>query len=356
MVNDEICVVLTSCGGDPVPGMIECLRGVAEHSFRIVGVDASETEVSRTFPDSFHQVPRGEHPRYLDTIEHICKQEQADVIVPLSDGEARALSTARQRFRATGVDIVCCDSHSTRVSSDKGKLLTFLEEKKIEVPGFELAESLSELTEAAKCLGYPENKVVIKPRVARGGRGVYILDADATGPQGLFQQRGLRRLPLEALEAVCQPGAEECFPPVVVMDYLSGRDYNVDVLADNGEPVYIIPIERVVPDVGPVKTGRIVHSEPVRGAVEEIVDAFSFDSNVNIEMAYPDSSNGGKPLIYEINPRVSAPIAAHAEAGVNLLLFGILKAMGIDYPKNLEPKPLRMERCWRDVYSRDYGS
>jgi hypothetical protein len=140
-------------------------------------------------------------------------------------------------------------------------------------------------------------------------------------------------------------------PRVMVMQYLRGPDFNVDVLAWQGETLYCIPIQRIVPQAGPVQVGRIVHDSRIDAMVEQTVAAFGFSYNVNVELAYPDEAGDGIPLVYEINPRISAPIAVHRAAGINLLLFGVLLARGREIFRGLPYREITMQRCWREVFS-----
>jgi carbamoyl-phosphate synthase large subunit len=346
---ERIGVLLTSCGGLVVPGMVECLRAEKDYDFHIVGVDMKAQAVGAHFVDSFHTVPAGLEPAYPETILKIAKQENIDVIVPLSDEESLALSQHRQDFATEGIAALCSDSEVVATSSDKGKMLTFLQEQGVPVPRFYLPTSLIELDEAVESLGYPEQELVLKPARARGARGFQILSEKVSGRDLILKERYSQRFPYPALRSLLAEQPD--LPPLVAMQYLRGRDFNVDTLTWQGETLYCIPIERIVPEAGPVQVGRTVHDSRIDAMVKQIVAAFGFSYNINVELAYPDETNGGRPLVYEINPRVSAPIAMHRAAGVNLLLFGILLGLGRDMPRNLAYQDITMQRCWREVYS-----
>ncbi len=346
---ERIGVLLTSCGGLVIPGMVECLRAEKDYDFHIVGVDMRAQAVGAHFVDRFHTVPGGLDPAYPEAILEVAQQENVDVIVPLSDEEVLGLCQHRERFAREGIAVLCSDVEATETSSDKGKMLTFLQERGVPVPGFYCPTSLVEMDEAIESLGYPEQEVVLKPTRARGARGFWILSEKHNGQDLILKERCLQRLPYPVVRSLLAERPN--LPPVVVMQYLRGLDFNVDVLAWQGETLYCIPIQRIVPDAGPVQVGRIVHDGRIDAMVEQTVAAFGFSYNVNVELAYPDDADQGDPLVYEINPRVSAPIAAHRVAGVNLLLFGILLALGQEVPRNLSYEKVTMQRCWREVYS-----
>lgn len=346
---ERIGVLLTSCGGLVIPGIVDCLRAEKGYNFHIVGVDMQAQAVGAHFVDSFHTVPAGLEPAYPERILEVAQQENIDVIVPGSDEEVLALSQHRGRFAEANITVLCSDSEAVATSSDKGKMLTFLQEQGVPVPEFYRPTSVVELDEAVESLGYPEQELVLKPARARGGRGFRILSEKTSGQDLVLKKQYLQRFPYPALRPLL--AERPALPPLVVMQYLRGRDFNVDALTWQGETLYCIPIQRLVPDAGPVQVGRTIHDARIDAMVAQIVAAFGFSYNINVELAYPDETDKGRPLVYEINPRVSAPIAVHRVAGVNLLLFGILLCLGRNVPRNLPYKDITMQRCWREVYS-----
>lgn len=344
----NISVALTSCGGKVIPGIVECLRAESEYDFHVVGVDMDERAVGKYFVDAFYSVPHGLSEKYIDCMLDVTRREDVDVIVPLSDEEARSLSKAQERFVEEGVSIVCSDHETVSMASNKGTLLSALEREGVEVPDFDEVSTLSELDRTIEALGYPDRDLVLKPAQARGGRGFWRLTNDRNERELTLGERCLQTISYETLRSMLD--GEESLPPLVVMEYLGGTDYNVDVLADDGEAVYTMPIERIEPDAGPVEVGHIVHNEQIDVMADQITSALEFNYNINIELAYRTPDDQGNPLVYEINPRVSGPIAMHAEAGVNLLLYGILMSLGKSVPRNEEYVDTLSHRCWREVY------
>lgn len=346
---EKIRVLFTSCGHPFIPGIIECLQCEKDYAFHIAGVDMQTRAVGSSFVDSFHTVPAGLDPVYPEKILEVARKENIDIIVPLNDDEVLALARKRDRFAQEGIVVLCSDTKAVERSLDKGKMLTFLREKGIPVPEFYLPSSIAEMDKAVGLLGYPEKDIVLKPVRGSGARGFWILTEKKNGQDLILRERWLKRLPYPVVRSLL---AERlALPPVVVMQYLRGPDFNIDVLAWQGKTLYCIPIQRIVPDAGPVQVGHIVHDARVNAMVKPIIATFDFSYNINVEMAYPDEAGQGNPLIYEINPRMSAPIAAHRAAGVNLVLFGILLGLKRDIPENLAYKDTTMQRCWREVYS-----
>jgi carbamoyl-phosphate synthase large subunit len=347
---EPITIIITSVGGKVIPGIIDSLRKVDSCQLNIIGVDVSNEAIGKQLVDSFYTVPHGLNAEYPDRILEIAKIEDVDVIVPLSDEEALSLSSSRERFAENDVRIVCSDEKAVTQSSDKGEMLTFLEHNGVPVPEFRRPSTLGELDTAVRELGYPDREVVVKPAQARGSRGFWVLSEKHNSQDLVLHRRCMQTIPFDILRSMLK--GRPTLPPLVAMEYLCGTDYNVDVLAEEGSIIYSIPIKRIEPDAGPVQVGEIVHNHDIDAMAEEITAAFSFDFNVNIELAYRDRYDEGVPLVYEINPRVSGPIAMHTEAGINMLLYGILMSLGEPVPRGKMYERTKVHRCWQEVYSR----
>ncbi len=348
-MSQQIRILLTSCGGLVIPGMIKSLREENEFSFYIVGVDNDRTAIGAYFVDKFYIVPLGNEPLYAEIMLNIAIKENIDVIVPLSDEEVISLSKNKESFVKQGINILCSKQEAVEIATNKGKMLTYLKDKNIQVPEFYLPTNFEEFEAAVYKLGYPERDVVLKPTMGRGARGFWIISEKKNSQDLLLKQRYLQILPFKIIKELLQ--GRNNLPSIVVMEYLGGDDFNVDILASSGETIYCLPIKRIVPKAGPVQVGQHVHDPLIDHMISQIVSAFRFDFNINIEVAYrkPKVEND-LPLVYEINPRVSAPIVAHKYAGINLLLFGILLCLGYSFPKNLRFSELKMYRYWQEIF------
>jgi len=343
-----INVVFTSVGGEIIPGIIDSLRSESSYDFHIIGVDMKENAVGRQLVDEFYTVPGGLDDDYIPRMLEIVNTEDVDIVIPLSDQETLSLSQHKQDLLSNGSKVLTPDGQKVKVASDKGSMLEFLDRKGVEVPEYYIPESFSELDKAVSELGYPEKDVVIKPRRQRAARGFWILSDEREPRDLVLNEKCLQMFPYKHIRKMLKNGDE--FPELVAMQYLKGDDFNVDCLSIDGESVYEIPIKRIEPSAGPVQVGEITHDTRAQKMAKEICDAFEFELNTNVEIAYRDSTSKGKPLVYEINPRISGPIAVHRQAGVNLLLYGILSALGKEIPKNKDFKEIRFHRCWQEIY------
>ncbi len=341
----QIRLLLTCSCGLVTLGRVEGLKRSPDYDFYIVGVDTAGDGYKLPFFDEQFKVPLGSDKNYIKIIKEILIEKKIDVIVPSSDSEIAVISKNKSMFEALGVACVCSSGLITDTSLNKAKMLLYLKEKGIPVPKFEIPKNQEDLTRAAYRLGYPRKMIVLKPALSGGGnRGLWFIKDDFS--KEIMTTKGMPIISLDSL--IMQFKKLSAFPEIVLMEYLSGEEYSVDALAENGKPIYVIPRVRVFPLPGLSREGLIKNNPEVSEYVKRICKAFGFDSNFNVQLKYNDN---GKPLIYEINPRVSATVVANAAAGVDLFLFGILKALKIPYSKSLQFKRTRMTRFSKEFYS-----
>ncbi len=136
-----------------------------------------------------------------------------------------------------------------------------------------------------------EFPLFIKPRQGRGGVGAYPVR---------------NRAELDFfLDYVADP---------VVQTYLDGPEFTIDVLCDfAGEPLSVVPRERVVIRAGVVDRGRTVRDAALIDLGLQVAGALKFVGAVNMQCRVVD----GVPIVFEINPRFSGGIPLTIAAGAD---------------------------------------
>jgi len=343
----KIRMIITSVGGLVAPNIIKSLKQDDIDDFYIVGVDMYKDAVGFYFTDAEYVVPPGNSEEYSKELFKIAKKEKIDIILPLSDEEVIALSKCKKKFRKEGILIPCSEYKIVKISSNKSLTLKYLEEKGIDIPKYRVPHNINELKNDIFALGYPKEPVVFKPNCARGARGFWVINSNFSKENMILYNRVRQTISLEwLLESLKNINK---FPEILVMEYLPGKDFNVDVLAWHGDSIYIIPNERLVPNAGPVQVGLIKKDKKVQKIVKKIVKTFEFDYWINVEVAYSKEPNS-RPLVYEINPRISAPILANKAAGIDLLKIGIKLALGKKINRRLSFKETKMVRYWNEIF------
>jgi len=340
-------IILTCVGGIFSPGMISLLKEKAPQAVYLVGVDIHKDAVGFSFVDKAYTVPRGSSKKYFKRMFEIAIKEEIDAIIPVDDYEVLSLSEHRVTLERHGIRLACPTYWSASKVLDTGKMLSFLRKNNKMCPDFYLPRRKREFISAVYKLGYPNKKVVVKPRISHGAVGFWILCENYDKKREFFEERIPRTISLERLLEgfTCDHDFASC----VIMEYLPGKDFNVDVLANNGEVMHAVINERLIPDAGPLQKGHVYNDKLVYKKVEDVVKIFKLNSFVNVELAYREGKEA-IPLVYEINPRVSAAVVASESAGINLLWLGVQHILGKKIPKHIPLREVKMSRYWAEAY------
>ena len=118
----------------------------------------------------------------------------------------------------------------------------------------------------------------------------------------------------------------------VVQEYLDGPEFTIDMLCDfQGQPLSIVPRERVVIRAGVIDRGRTVRDYRLIDLARAIARvALPLAGPVNVQCRMVE----GWPIVFEINPRFSG--------GIPLTI-----AAGADFPRILAPAGGRAGRSLR---------
>ncbi|HCR4017399.1 ATP-grasp domain-containing protein [Morganella morganii] len=173
------------------------------------------------------------------------------------------------------------------------------------VPSVQIT-SAAQLRDALSHSPFPGLPLCIKPVQGIYGAGFWQFDDNAQ-PMAMFTNPERRiTTPQQYLSAL--ESADKC-PAQVLMPYLPGPEYSVDILADNGE---------VLAAVARRKDGSLQYLEH-SGAAFELACAcarvMKADGLVNVQTRH---DHHGQPLLLEINMRPSGGIGYTALSGVNL--------------------------------------
>jgi carbamoyl-phosphate synthase large subunit len=137
------------------------------------------------------------------------------------------------------------------------------------------------------------------------------------------------------------------FPPLVVMEYLPGDEYDVDVLALKGKSLCVIPRRNQSMWYG---MSLICTTEPhteIMMMSEQIVASLGLSYVVSLSFKLDAE---GHAKIIEINPRIPGSIISATMAGVNMPYLAVKLALG----ESIEIPPVQwgrqMIRYWEEMF------
>ena len=248
----EITVLIANCGSiAAAPALVWSLRRFPDLKVRIIGVDLNPENPGRYLVDKFYEAPPAKLPSFVTFLEDVCRNEQVDIVLATSvDGVLLSLKRDIDRFTTLGTLIPGTSYDKLVIADDKGQMLRHLDDSNLPCAKFRTPSSLEEFDVGLKELGYPREKVIVKPRTSSGNRGFRILDDecsftydDITKKLGTANSISARRY-RQAIKTT------QAFPEIVMMEYLPGQDYSVYCLADKGNANVVIPVKRLKPGEG----------------------------------------------------------------------------------------------------------
>ena len=348
----DLTVLMTGAGAPGAPGIISCYKNNGERTIKIIGVDVKERVPTIQKLDYFEQVPLANDSKFIDSVLNIAKKYNVDVIQPLVTKELEVFANNIDLFLENGIKVCVSPIDNLQIANDKGKLIDELKKANIKIPKYYKITDPLEFKNVAKELGYPEEPICFKPTKANGSRGFRIIDNTKDRVDLLFNEKpNSTYIKFEEANDILTSMAD--IPELLVMEYLPGDEYSVDLLVNHGEVKYCMPRIRLKMNGGISTNCTVVNNEEVIKYCTEVAEHLKLHGNIGIQVRY---SIDNKVKILEINPRVQGSIVACAAAGVNLPYFGLKLALGEEIPEVNINWDVEMIRYWNEVYFDDSGS
>ena len=341
----DLCVLVTAAGNVFMPGTLACLKNNGERNIRLIGADMSDDASILQMCDAAYQVPRGNDPSYADVLMEICNKEKVDVLLPIMSVELEALSEKKAAFAKIGTVVSVSDPKPLAIANNKGKLFDFMKEQGMPSAQYYAVHSIEELHTYARILGYPEKQVCVKATDGSGSRGFRILSETASRLEMFLHEKpsaGVIRLD-ELVDILAE--AEE-FPELLVMEYLPGAEYSVDLLSDRGKVLVSCCRRSLRMENSIMLEAVIEENSVVTGLCNAVTEKLGLDGNIGFDIR---ERNDGIPVIMECNPRITAGIPFFAHAGVNLPYLCVKKILGEELPEIAPRYGTIIKRRWMEM-------
>jgi len=340
----DVTVLMTGAGAPGASGIVRSLRAGDDHDVRIVGVDMDPGAYGFALVDADHTVPAGTDDDYVPRIRDLVDAEGVDVVLPLTTAELQPLAEHRESIDAT---VMVSPADALHLANDKGKLYATLAEQEFDsAPRFRRVDDEAAFREAVAAFGYPETPVCFKRPVASGMRGFRVLDEGTDRLTRLMEEK-----PDSAVTTMDQVlpvlREAETFPELVVMEYLPGEEYSVDVLAMGDDVGPVVPRSRAVTRAGITFEGTVEERADLIEEATAISEELGLRYNVNVQFRYDAE---GTPKVIEINPRVAGTIVMCVGAGANMPYLGVKHALGEDLPEVDVAWGTEMTRYWQELF------
>jgi len=345
-------ILITTASGMGYPSFIRYLKTSLGKEYRIIGTAAQEDAVGFAFLDKGYLTPKAEDGKnYLNALLEICQKEKVKLLLPVAPQELLLIASNINKFQKINTMVLISPLESLRIAENKYKLFNFCKKKKIPVPKFIKAKDYKEFKKAVFDLGYPEKEVCFKPTISSGTRGFRVLSEKDDKLIRLFKNQPDSTL--ADFKEVCSILKEaKSFPDLLVMEFLIGQEYTVDILADQGRPLIIVPRTRKKIVLGTSFVGEVVKEKDIIRYSKNIVKELKLNGIVGIQFK-KDKNN--IPKVLEVNPRVQGGTILAVAAGANLGYLAIKNTLRENWKVPKIQWGTKLIRYYDEVYQDKKG-
>jgi len=324
-LSDRINLLFTAAGCPGGPSIIKSLR--QDSSIRIVGTDMKGDVPAKYLTDGFYQVPPGTSENYIDEVLRVVEKERIDVILPLADPELGPLAQNMKSFAASGCKVCISDYAAISIAGNCSKLYSLFSGEDF-VPEFRIPADWEDLESKIKELGFPRNRVVIKPFSSHGSIGLRVIDNESNlfdlymnvKPDSTLTNKSIL---METLK-------DRVIENLILTQYLPGKEYGVDLLIDprTNEVISGIVRDNGEVELSGISRGELVTDQRLFATAKYVAEKLKLSYAVNIDFKLDENS---KSKMLEINPRLPATCYLATAAGLNLPLLSVYLALGREF-------------------------
>jgi carbamoyl-phosphate synthase large subunit len=312
----RISVVITGVGGGGVGEQVMKSLRLCGDRYRLIGTDMTRFSIGLYRADTMYLLPPAGSERYIDELLDVCHREKAQVLVPGSEPELRAISKDKYRFTREGILLLVNRQSVVDLCMDKWKTHRWLVNH-----GFKSPET--RLTTDAGFL-HLKPPVIVKPAI--GGGGSFNCYMAQSTEESIFFADYIKKQGI-------QP---------IVQRYMgdAGNEYTVGVLTDliNGELLGSIALRREITSglsnrmritdrhggntlvvSSGISQGEFRDYPHIRRACEQVALALGSKGPLNVQcrVLTGNKLHDTEVYIFEINPRLSGTTYLRALAGRN---------------------------------------
>lgn len=336
---DALTVLITGAGAPGIKGTLYSLENNFDRRvIRTIGTDINQDAVGKYLCSKFYRISKPAAPEYLSELLEICREECVAVVLPQNTAELYVLAEHKKDFERIGTRVAVSPRESIEIANDKGKLMKIAARMGVPVADHYLVNNFEDLIRGAVKLGWPGQPVVVKPPDSHGMRGFRIIDETLDLKESFYSEKPAGvYLKMDNLRSILG----DSFSPLMVMEYLPGEEYTVDLLAAGA--ITAVPRRRDA-----IKSGITF-----TGTVQKITDIIDFSIKMSrgtgLEYAHGfqfKRDKNGVPRLLESNPRVQGTMVLSAFAGANIIYGAVKQVLGEAVPEFEIKWGTRIFRYW----------
>jgi carbamoyl-phosphate synthase large subunit len=313
-------VIITGMGGNIGQGILKSLRS-GKRRYEIIGLDMEPLSAGFAFTDCHYVVPKTGDSGFNKALTEILVKEIPEAIFVCSPTELDYFSSQKIDIKNRwGCTVLVNPPEVVHIGSDKLLTANFLKSHNLPWLPTALAENRDDSELVIRETGFP---VIIKPRKGFSSHNVFLIDT------------------FEKLKAF-----SKLIPELIVQKYIPGDfEYTAGTISDDRGRVRASIILRRHLIQGTTYRTELVKEEILTTQIIRIVESLGAVGPCNLQFRL----EGGKTLVFEINPRFSGTSGVRYLYGFNdpELVFELLHlGLEIEQPSLTEAVVLRY---WNDV-------
>jgi carbamoyl-phosphate synthase large subunit len=339
-------ILTTACGAMFMHGFFKCLKENGERKIYIIGVDLSDDQLIDPLIDKFYTVPPYSDSKYIETLLSICRREKINVLFPHISMELPIVLSRIDDFKKSGVKVAISENKSLEVANNKYRLYEFLRSNNLDVPDYFLVNSVNSLKSNVLKLGYPDKPVCLKVAESSGSRGVRIIKSNIS-QANLFLNSKPTTLYTTLENMIDIFNDLNPIPEIIAMPYLPGPEYTVDLLADHGSVIAIAGRRNTVSQTSIAMESITEEKLDAYKLCRNIVSLLDLDGNIGFDFMLDEKD---KPVLTDLNPRITATIILYKEAGINFPYLRVKQLMEEELPTCQIEYGVRMKRRYEEIF------
>ena len=344
MTFKKLNILITGAGAPGIKGTIYSLKNNFDgREIKIYGTDIDQNAVGKYVCDVFFKIsPANQKENYLSDLMEICLSNNIQVIIPQNTMELTILNENRFEFYKHNIKIVLASEKMIDVANNKYELMLECESLGIPVGKFFLVNDSVNLLNSAKNLGWPEKKVVVKPPVSNGMRGVRIISEQLNRKKMFFENKpNSLIITMDDLLSILG----EKFPELIVTEFLPGPEYSVDVLRTS-QKTLVIPRIRHKIRSGITFFGEVINHGEIIEYSKKISSKLKMFNCFGFQFKLDEND---VPKILESNPRVQGSMVMSTFAGANIIYSAVKNILDEEVPDFKVEWGTKFNRYWGGV-------
>lgn len=254
---------------------------VLNKDLRIFGADMEGTAPALAYCDCVRRVVGMKDPTYIEELLKICVADHIDLLIPTIDTDLLVLSQNKNRFEEIGTKAMISDPKMIQICRDKNNTFQFFVDCSLHAP-----VSINDW------------------KAYKGNFPAFIKPKDGSSSINAFRVENEEELEVYAGQ----------IQDYIVQPFVEGKEYTIDILCDwGGEPIYIVPRERVQIRAGEVLKTKITMDQTMIEEGKVLCKVFKPCGPITVQLIR-DAAN--IDWYIEINPRFGggAPLSMKAGA------------------------------------------